>query len=77
MYRSVRVAPLRQVIAALEARRIELDVLVEVAVARRVVVDADDVGRTLAVEEEVEFLLTDPVLHKDGVPRVAAVDTAE
>ena len=50
--------------------------LVEKALAGEVVVDADDVGRPVGFEEQVEFGFADAVVEEDAVPGVLAIDMA-
>ena len=56
---------------------VALDALVEEAVAREVVVDADQVGRAGRLEEGVELRLAHPPAHEPRPHRVPAVDAPE
>src|SRR3954464_14216183 len=61
-------------VAAVKALGIETQPLVEIAVARQVMVDPDDVGSTFPFDKKVELILPDAVLQEGASPGVEPVD---
>src|SRR5215207_6251707 len=61
-------------VAAVRPFRVALQLLIEVALAGEVMVDADDVRSGIGLQEEVEFLFSDAVLDQDLAPGMMAVD---
>ncbi|MNR60119.1 hypothetical protein D3C85_1815330 [compost metagenome] len=55
---------------------VALRVLVEVALARKVMVDADDARRPVSVKKECEISLTYPILKEYRPPGMVAIHHA-
>src|SRR5215203_2207738 len=61
-------------VAAVRPFRIAIQRLVEEALARQVMIDADDIGSGISLTEELELLLANAAANQDLVPGVVGIN---